>query len=107
MNCPQLRACAWIMHHDRALESRVLGHLHEFESLARQVNHGGTRSAARQAGCECLRSYRTEWDEKALAFMKTHNWVSHGADACRLALVARRCASRRRRRCPSAYNCRT
>jgi hypothetical protein len=34
---------------------------------------------------ECLRSYRTEWDEKARAFKKTleHNWASHGADAWR------------------------
>jgi phage terminase large subunit len=33
-------------------------------------------------GLECLRSYRTEWDEKARAFKKTpeHNWASHGAD---------------------------
>ena len=29
----------WIMHYDRALERRVLGRLHEFESLARQFNH--------------------------------------------------------------------
>ena len=36
-------------------------------------------------GLECLRSYRTEWDEKARAFKKTpeHNWASHGADAWR------------------------
>ncbi|HZZ21835.1 MAG TPA: hypothetical protein VFE60_04300 [Roseiarcus sp.] len=36
-------------------------------------------------GLECLRSYRTEWDEKTRAFKKTpeHNWASHGADAWR------------------------
>ncbi len=36
-------------------------------------------------GVECLRSYRTEWDEKARAFKLTpaHNWASHGADAWR------------------------
>jgi phage terminase large subunit len=36
-------------------------------------------------GVECLRSFRTEWDEKARAFKKTpeHNWASHGADAWR------------------------
>ena len=36
-------------------------------------------------GLEALRSYRTEWDEKARAFKKTpeHNWASHGADAWR------------------------
>src|ERR1700728_2766555 len=36
-------------------------------------------------GLECLRSYRTEWDEKARAFKKTpdHNWASPGADAWR------------------------
>ena len=36
-------------------------------------------------GLESLRSYRTEWDEKARAFKKTpdHNWASHGADAWR------------------------
>src|ERR1700722_1857051 len=36
-------------------------------------------------GLECLRSYRTEWDDKARAFKKTpeHNWASHGADAWR------------------------
>ena len=36
-------------------------------------------------GLECLRSYRTEWDEKARAFKKTpdHGWASHGADAWR------------------------
>jgi phage terminase large subunit len=36
-------------------------------------------------GLESLRSYRTEWDEKARAFRKTpeHNWASHGADAWR------------------------
>src|SRR4029077_275759 len=39
----------------------------------------------RAQGLECLRSYRTEWDEKARAFRKTpeHNWASHGADAWR------------------------
>ena len=36
-------------------------------------------------GCEALRAYRTEWDEKARAFKKTpeHNWASHGSDAWR------------------------
>jgi phage terminase large subunit len=36
-------------------------------------------------GLESLRSYRTEWDEKARAFKVTpeHNWASHGADAWR------------------------
>jgi phage terminase large subunit len=36
-------------------------------------------------GLESLRSYRTEWDEKARAFKKTpdHNWASHGADGWR------------------------
>ena len=36
-------------------------------------------------GLESLRSYRTEWDEKARAFKKTpeHNWASHAADAWR------------------------
>jgi phage terminase large subunit len=36
-------------------------------------------------GLEALRSFRTEWDEKARAFKKTpaHNWASHGADAWR------------------------
>ena len=36
-------------------------------------------------GLECLRSYRTEWDEKARAFKKTpdHGWASHGSDAWR------------------------
>jgi phage terminase large subunit len=36
-------------------------------------------------GLESLRSYRTEWDEKARAFKKMldHNWASHGADAWR------------------------
>jgi phage terminase large subunit len=36
-------------------------------------------------GLEALRSYRTEWDEKARAFNKTpdHGWASHGADAWR------------------------
>jgi hypothetical protein len=36
-------------------------------------------------GLEALRSYRTEWDEKARAFKKTpdHNWASHGADGWR------------------------
>ena len=63
-------------------------------------------------GLETLRSYRTEWDEKTRAFKKTpeHNWASHGSgtrgDIC-LCLGARRCASRRRRRCRSASPCRT
>lgn len=36
-------------------------------------------------GLECLREYKTEWDEKARVFKKTplHNWASHGADAWR------------------------
>jgi hypothetical protein len=36
-------------------------------------------------GVECLRSYRTEWDEKARAFKLTpaHNWALHGSDAWR------------------------
>lgn len=34
-------------------------------------------------GLECLRSYRTDWDEKNRVFRKTakHDWASHGADA--------------------------
>jgi phage terminase large subunit len=62
-------------------------------------------------GLESLRSYRTEWDEKARAFRKTpeHNWASHGADAWRYLSLscARRCVSLRRTSCPSAYLCRT
>ena len=62
-------------------------------------------------GLESLRAYRTEWDEKARAFKKTpdHNWASHGADAWRYLSRpgARRCASRRRRRCRSAFLCPT
>src|ERR1700722_10036200 len=36
-------------------------------------------------GLEALRSYRTEWDEKARAFKKTPepNWASHRADGWR------------------------
>jgi phage terminase large subunit len=36
-------------------------------------------------GLEALRSYRTEWDEKARAFKRTpeHHWAAHGADAWR------------------------
>jgi phage terminase large subunit len=36
-------------------------------------------------GLESLRSYRTEWDEKARAFKKTpeHNWASHGTGGWR------------------------
>ena len=43
-------------------------------------------------GLEALRSYRTEWDEKARAFKKTpdHNWASHGADAWRYLSLGRR-----------------
>ena len=44
----------------------------------RSPSPASTRSARR--GVECLRSYRTEWDEKARAFKLTpaHNWASHG-----------------------------
>jgi len=36
-------------------------------------------------GLECLREYKTEWDERERVFKKTpdHNWASHGADAFR------------------------
>jgi phage terminase large subunit len=41
-------------------------------------------------GLECLRSYRTEWDEKKRAFKITpeHNWASHGADGWRILSLA-------------------
>jgi phage terminase large subunit len=41
-------------------------------------------------GLECLRAYRTEWDEKARVFKKTpdHNWASHGADGWRYLSLA-------------------
>lgn len=41
-------------------------------------------------GLECLREYKTEWDEKARVFKKTplHNWASHGADAWRYLSIA-------------------
>ena len=47
-------------------------------------------------GVECLRSYRTEWDEKARAFKKTpdHNWASHGADGWRYLSIAWRAPMR-------------
>jgi hypothetical protein len=47
-------------------------------------------------GFECLRSYRTEWDEKARAFKKTpdHNWASHGADGWRCLSLAWRAPMR-------------
>src|ERR1700728_1528484 len=47
-------------------------------------------------GLECLRSYRTEWDEKARAFKKTpdHNWASHGADGWRILSLAWRAPMR-------------
>ena len=32
--------CVWILHYDRALERRIQGRLHEFESFARQYGHG-------------------------------------------------------------------
>ena len=46
--------------------------------------HRGLRHCVRYVD-ECLRSYRTEWDEKARAFKKTpdHGWASHGSDAWR------------------------
>src|SRR5271163_4948015 len=46
--------------------------------------------SARCAQGEALRSFRTEWDEKARAFKKTpdHNWASHGADAWRYLWLA-------------------
>jgi phage terminase large subunit len=36
-------------------------------------------------GLECLREYKTEWDQERRVFKKTpaHNWASHGADAFR------------------------
>jgi len=41
-------------------------------------------------GIECLRQYKTEWDENAHTFRKTpaHDWSSHGADAWRYLSVA-------------------
>ena len=63
-------------------------------------------------GLECLRSYRTEWDEKARAFKKTpdHNWASHGADAWRYLSLSWRAPMREpepRRSCRSASLCPT
>ena len=40
-------------------------------------------------GLECLRSYRTEWDEKARAFKKTLGLARRGRLALPVALVAR------------------
>ena len=64
-------------------------------------------------GLESLRSYRTEWDEKARAFKKTPNTTGPrtarmAGGACR-SPGARRCASRSRsrRKYLSAYLCRT
>ena len=47
-------------------------------------------------GVECLRSYRTEWDEKARAFKLTpaHNWASHGADGWRYLSISWRAPMR-------------
>jgi len=47
-------------------------------------------------GVECLRSYRTEWDEKARAFKQTpaHNWASHGADGWRYLSISWRAPMR-------------
>jgi phage terminase large subunit len=62
-------------------------------------------------GLESLRSYRTEWDEKARAFKKMldHNGplTAQTLGATCRSRGARRCASRSRRRYPSAYLCRT
>jgi phage terminase large subunit len=43
-----------------------------------------------ERGLECLRQYRTEWDEKTRSFKKTplHDWASHGADAKRTLAMA-------------------
>lgn len=47
-------------------------------------------------GLECLREYKTEWDEKARVFKKTpkHDWASHGADAWRYLSLAWRAPAR-------------
>jgi hypothetical protein len=47
-------------------------------------------------GVECLRSYRTDWDEKARAFKLTpaHNWASHGADGWRYLSISWRAPTR-------------
>jgi len=47
-------------------------------------------------GLECLRSYRTEWDEKARAFKLTpaHNWASHGAGGWRYLSISWRAPMR-------------
>ena len=65
-------------------------------------------------GLECLRSYRTEWDEKARAFKKTpdHNWAFATAqmrgDIC-LCPGARRCvrAGGGEGACIAAFRCPT
>jgi phage terminase large subunit len=47
-------------------------------------------------GLECLREYKTEWDEKGRVFKKTpaHTWASHGADAWRYLSIAWRAPTR-------------
>ena len=54
----------------------------------------GTRALVQ--GVECLRSYRTEWDEKMRAFKLTpaHNWASHGADGWRYLSISWRAPMR-------------
>ena len=60
-------------------------------------------------GCEALRSYRTEWGEKARAFKRTpdHNWASHGADTWRYLSIAWRAPLREPEPDPHAFPART
>lgn len=48
--------------------------------------------ASCKTGLECLRQYRTEYDEKARAFKDNpkHDWTSHAADAARYMAMAYR-----------------
>ena len=69
------------------------------------------RHEAPEQGLECLRSYRTEWDEKARAFKKTpeHNWASHGSDAWRYLSLSWRAPKREpeEEKSRSAFRCPT
>src|SRR5271155_238082 len=71
------------------LKIYVYGYVNQIQSsrrlereTARNVEMMWLTGRLTPQGLESLRSYRTEWDEKARAFKKTpeHNWASHGAD---------------------------
>jgi hypothetical protein len=75
---------------DRARDTReVIGGINQGRALISRCTFD---EKACERGLDCLRNYRSEWDEKSkvLSTRPKHDWTSHGADAWRTLAVGLR-----------------